>query len=45
MLWEAVALILLTLFLYVIVNSFRNLGRSIEGVYEEKTKDQVSRDV
>jgi len=42
MLW-VVALISLTLFLYVMVTSFRNLGGSIEEVYKE-TKDQVSRD-
>ena len=42
MLWGA-ALIIFTLFLYVMVASFRNLGGSIEGVYEEM-KDQVSRD-
>ncbi len=42
MLWT-IALIPFTLFLYVLVTSFRNLGESIEGVYEE-TKDQVSRD-
>ena len=42
MLWTIV-LILFTLFLFVMVASFRNLGRSFEGVYEE-TKDQVSRD-
>jgi len=41
MLWT-IALILFTLLLYVMVASFRNLGGSIEGVYEE-TKDQVSR--
>ncbi len=42
MLWTVV-LILLTLYLYVMVTSFRNMVGSIEGVYEE-TKDQVSRD-
>lgn len=42
MLW-AVALILLTLFLYVMVTAFRNLGGSIEEMYKE-TKDEVSRD-
>ena len=38
----AVSLIPFTVFLYVMVTSFRNLGGSIEGVYKE-TKDQVSR--
>ena len=42
MLWGA-ALILFTLFLYLMVASFRNLVGSIERVYEE-TKDQVSKD-
>ena len=42
MLWT-IALILFTIFLFVMVASFRNLGGSFEGVYEE-TKDQVGRD-
>ena len=42
MLWGA-ALILFTLFLYLMVASLRNLVASIEGVYEE-TKDRVSKD-
>ena len=35
MLWEAAALILLTLLLYVMVTLFRNMGRIIE---EENTE-------
>jgi len=37
-----IALILFTVFLYVMVVSFRNLDVSFQGVYEE-TKYQVSR--